>query len=123
MANITVSPQGNIYLCKTKLENDYKNQLTFTNASAQSTYFASTIQKTYSNYTYVKKDNYIQVSDNIDTIIECNYLYYVNTGFTTKKYYCFITRMEYINENCTRIYFETEGKNVDIEKDYGRILY
>ena len=108
MANITVSPQGNIYLCKTKLENDYKNQLTFTNASAQSTYFASTIQKTYSNYTYVKKDNYIQVSDNIDTIIECNYLYYVNTGFTTKKYYCFITRMEYINENCTRIYFETD---------------
>lgn len=108
MANITVTPQGNIYLCKTKLENDYKNQLTFANATAQNTYFTSTVQHTYSNYTYVKKDNYIQVSDNIDTIIDCNYLYYVNTGFTTKKYYCFITRMEYINENCTRIYFETD---------------
>ena len=69
MANITVTPQGNIYLCKTKLENDYKNQLTFTNATAQSTYFSGTVQKTYSNYTYVKKDNYIQVRDNIDAII------------------------------------------------------
>lgn len=108
MANITVSPQGNIYLCKTKLENDYKNQLTFTNATAQSTYFSGTVQKTYSNYTYVKKDNYVQVSDNIDAIIDCNYLYYRNVGFTTKIYYCFITRMEYINENCTRIYFETD---------------
>lgn len=108
MANITVTPQGNIYLCKTKLENDYKNQLTFTNVTAQSNYFSSTIQHTYSNYTYVKKDNYIQVSDNIDSIIDCNYLFYVNTGFTSKKYYCFISRMEYINENCTRIYFETD---------------
>ena len=108
MANITVSPQGNIYLCKTKLESDYKNQLTFTNATAQSTYFSGTVQKTYSNYTYVKKDNYVQVSDNIDTIIGCNYMYYRNVGFTTKIYYCFITRMEYINENCTRIYFETD---------------
>lgn len=108
MANITVTPQGNIYLCKTKLENDYKNQLTFTNATAQSTYFSGTVQKTYSNYTYVKKDNYVQVSDNIDTIIDCNYMYYRNVGFTTKIYYCFITRMEYINENCTRIYFETD---------------
>lgn len=108
MANMTVSPQGNIYLCTTKLENDYKNQLTFATASAQLTYFNTTIQKSYSNYTYVKKDNYIQVSDNIDTIIGCNYLFYKNTGFTNKIYYCFITRMEYINENCTRIYFETD---------------
>lgn len=108
MANITVTPQGNIYLCKTKLENDYKNQLTFTNATAQATYFSGTVQHTYSNYTYVKKDSYVQVSDNIDTIIDCNYMYYRNVGFSTKIYYCFITRMEYINENCTRIYFETD---------------
>ena len=27
--NITVTPQGIIYLCKCPLENDYKNQLTF----------------------------------------------------------------------------------------------
>ena len=108
MANITVTPQGNIYLCITKLENDYKNELTFSNATTQLAYFSSVVQHTYSNYTYVKKDNYIQVSDNIDNIINCNYLYYRNVGFTTKYYLCFIKRMEYVNENCTRIYFETD---------------
>lgn len=108
MANITITPQGVVNLCKTPLESDYKNQLTFANATAQLTYFNSTIQKTYDNYTYIKKDNVIQVGENIDAIINCNYLFYKNTGFTTKYYYCFITNMEYINENCTRITFETD---------------
>ena len=108
MSSISITPQGSIYLCKTPLENDYKNQLTFTNATAQQTYFASKIVKTENDYTYIKKDNIIKVGLPIDTIIDCNYLYYVNTGFTTKYYYCFITNMEYINENCTAITIETD---------------
>ena len=34
---MTITPQGQLYLCKTPLENDYKNQLTFANANAQLT--------------------------------------------------------------------------------------
>ena len=105
---MTVSPQGSIHLCKTPLENDYKNQLTFSSAANQISYFNSTIQKTYSNYTYIKKDNKVKVGENIDALIGCNYLFYVNTGFTSKYYFCFITNMEYINENCTLITFETD---------------
>ena len=105
---ITITPQGQVYLCKTPLENDYKNQLTFANANSQLTYFNSTIQKTFDNYTYIKKDNVIKVGCNIDEIIDCNYLFYRNTGFTNKIYYCFITNMVYINENCTAITFETD---------------
>lgn len=105
---MTVTPQGNVYLCKTKLENDYKNQLTFSNLTAQLNYFNSTIQQTFDNYTYVKKDGIIKVGANIDSIIDCNYLFYKNTGFTTKYYFCFITNMEYINENCTAITIETD---------------
>ena len=105
---ISVTPQGQIYLCKTPLENDYKNQLTFSTKANQMTYFNSTIQKTFDNYTYVKKDNIIKVGCNIDEIIDCNYLFYKNTGFTEKYYFCFITNMEYINENCTAITFVTD---------------
>ena len=108
MATISITPQGSVYLCKTPLENDYKNQLTFATASAQQTYFASKVIKTETDYTYIKKDNVIKVGLPIDTIIDCNYLYYKNTGFTTKYYYCFITNMEYINENCTAITIETD---------------
>ena len=105
---MTITPQGQLYLCKTKLENDYKNQLTFSSASAQLNYFNSVIEHTFDNYTYIKKDNVIQVGANIDKIIDCNYLFYKNIGFTNKWYFCFITNMEYVNENCTRITFETD---------------
>ena len=105
---ISITPQGDIYLCKTPLENDYKNQLTFTNATSQLTYFNSKIEKTLDNYTYIKKDNIIKVGYPIDEIIDCNYMFYKNTGFTNKYYFCFITNMEYINENCTSISFETD---------------
>ena len=105
---MTITPQGQLYLCKTKLENDYKHQLTFSNATAQLTYFNSVIEHTFDNYTYIKKDNVVVVGKNIDEIIDCNYLFYRNTGFTNKWYFCFITNMEYVNENSTRITFETD---------------
>ena len=105
---MTITPQGRVYLCKTKLENDYKNQLTFSSATEQLNYFNSVIQYTFDNYTYIKKDSVIQVGKNIDEIIDCNYLFYKNIGFTNKWYFCFITNMEYVNENCTRITFETD---------------
>lgn len=105
---VTVTPQGNIYLCKTPLENDYNNQLTFTNFENQMNYFNSTIEKSFENYTYVKKDNIIKIGVNIDEIIDCNYLFYRNTGFTNKYYFCFITNKEYINENVTAISIETD---------------
>ena len=107
---MTITPQGQLYLCKTPLENDYKNQLTFANATAQLTYFNSTVAFNLASdsYTYIKKDNAIKVGKNIDEIIDCNYLFYRNVGFTTKYYFCFITNMEYVNENCTIITFETD---------------
>ena len=105
---ITITPQGNVYLCKTPLEKDYKHQLTFATANAQQTYFASKVQYTCTDFTYMKKDNQIVVDYPIDQINSCNYLFYKNTGFTNKYYYCFITNMEYVNENATRITFETD---------------
>ena len=105
---VSITSQGDIYLCKTPLENDYKNQLTFSNATSQFNYFNSKIFKTLDNYTYIKHDNIIKVGLNIDEIINCNYLFYRNEGFSNKWYYCFITNMEYVNENCTSITFETD---------------
>lgn len=107
---ISITPQGQVYLCKTPLENDYKNQLTFSTRTAQQTYFTSKIYRNLGDddYTYIKKDNVIKIGLPIDDIIECNYLFYKNKGFTNKIYYCFITDMEYINENCTAVTIETD---------------
>ena len=108
---ISITPQGSVYLCKTPLENNYKHQLTFTSTTTQRNYFTSNsvLKHTCNDFTYIKKDSQIVVDYPIDTIIDCNYLYYKNTGFTTKYYYCFITNMEYVNENATRITFEVDA--------------
>ena len=108
--SISVEPQGEITLVKCPLEADYKNTFTFASASAQSTYFNGLTGKKVlgTDYTYIRKDGMISVAEPIDTIINYNYLFYNNKGFTTKTYYCFIDRMEYINENCTHIYFHTD---------------
>ena len=109
MANITVTPDGSITLCKCNLEKDYKDTFTFSSITAQTTYFNGlTGNKTYEDYTYMKKDGKIRVAEPIDNIINYNYCFYTNNGFTTKRYYCFITRMEYVNENCTDVYIETD---------------
>ena len=110
--SITVTPAGSISLCRTNLENDYKNTLSWASVNAQTTYFNNLPnQVSYSDYTYMKKDGKIRVGTPIDDIINYNYCYYNNSGFTTKRYYCFITRMEYVNENCTDIYIETDVFN------------
>lgn len=106
---ITVTPDGSINLLRTSLENDYKNTVTWSTLAAQTTYFDNfPNQVSYTDYTYIKKDGKIRVATPIDNIITYNYLYYNNGGFTNKRYYCFITRMEYVNENCTDIFIETD---------------
>lgn len=107
--SITVTPAGTISLCRTNLENDYKNTLTWSNINAQTNYFNGLSNKlSLSDYTYMKKDGKIRFYAPIDEIINYNYCYYNNGGFTTKRYYCFITRMEYVNENLTDVFIETD---------------
>ena len=105
---MTITPQGKISLATVCFENDYKNLLDFPNQTAQLSYFQNVTNVNFTDYTYIKKDSQIVVSANIDSIINNNYLYYQNTGFTNKWYFCFIENMEYVNENATRITFRTD---------------
>lgn len=105
---MTVTPSGTFHLGTVCFESDYKNVLDFPNENARSAYFSSIASKTYSDFTYMKKDDAVVVGDNIDNIIGYNYCWYQNSGFTNKTYYCFITNMEYLSENSTRITFTTD---------------
>lgn len=106
---LDVAPQGNIYICRTPLEADYQNQLTFASASAQSSYFASTVVRSFDNSTYIRKDQGLKINCNAEDIRNCNYLYYRNTGFSNKTYYCFITDIQYLSENSTYVAIETDA--------------
>lgn len=119
---ITVEPQGAISLVKCPLEDDYKNTFTFSSLTQQFNYFSNLPDKMGipgGDYTFIRKDGKIRVSITFEKIASYNYLYYVNRGFNidetqtpavdrSKRYYCFIDKVEYVNENCSDIYFHTD---------------
>lgn len=101
-------PRSTVYLLDTPLDNTNKNQLSFTNADAQWEYFQSRIKHRYEQITYQRKDNRIRVRTSIDELWNANYVMYMNANFTGKWFYAFITKMEYVSEEVTDIFIETD---------------
>lgn len=106
---INIIPQTEVRLLKTPLEMDSEHTLSFSNINNQTNYFLNRTFKSYNDFTYQKENQSLVVPEPYDTICTCNYLMYKNTGFTGKYFYAFITKMEYVNENATRIYFEIDS--------------
>lgn len=109
-----MNPNSKLWLCKTNLENDYKNTLTFSSITAQRNYFIGNPSdpssygvstKMYSDYTYLRIENAIKVDDFIESINTNNYLVLQNNN---KYYYYFITSMDYIDEQTTKIHIELD---------------
>lgn len=105
MANVNIS---RVYLLDVPLENDYKNTLYFANASAQQTYFQSKIVKSYTDFSYQRKDHIIRIPEEYDEIYNVNYVMYQNTAYSNKWFYAFITDLRYVNDGMTEATIETD---------------
>ena len=116
---INIIPQTELRLLKTPLEKDSEHTMSFRNITSQTSYFLSRTFKYYSDFTYQRESQSVVVSEPYDTICTCNYLMYKNNGFTNKYFYAFITKMEYVSENSTRIYFEIDS----LQTWYFNIIY
>lgn len=103
MANIT-----KLYLLNVPLENDYKNTLYFTNASSQQSYFQSRIVKSYTDFSYQRKDNIIRIPEEYDEIYNVNYCMYQNSAYSNKWFYAFVTDLRYVNDGMTEAVIETD---------------
>lgn len=97
-----------LYLLNVPLENDYKNTLYFTSKANQQSFFASKVVKSYTDFSYQRKDSTIRIPAEFDTLIGCNYVMYQNSNYTDKWYYAFIKDMKYINDGLTEIEIETD---------------
>lgn len=106
---INIQPQTEVRLLKTPIEKEGNHTLTFNNITAQTSYFLSKTIKSYTEFTYQRETETLVVPDSFDTINTCNYIMYKNGSFTNKYFYGFITKMEYVNENATRITFEIDS--------------
>jgi len=105
------SPNTAVYLLNTPLSEGDGHQLTFSSVSEQTTYFSSCAVHSFidaSSFSFQRKDYYIRIPLNIESLYNCNYVMYRNNQFTTKYFYAFITNLEYVNENVTQVYIKTD---------------
>lgn len=97
-----------VYLLSVPLEDDLKNTLYFASATAQHTYFANNVAKTYTNVSYQSETRTFRCPDQIDTVRQYNYLMWQNTAYTNKWFYAFIKKMTYVSDGYTDVEFEVD---------------
>jgi len=97
-----------IRLVKVPIEIDNKNQLTFSNKTAQYNYFNSCTHIELEDSSYQRKDSTVRYPGHIDDLIGYNYCMYKNTSYSNKWFYAFITEMRYINDEMTLITIKTD---------------
>lgn len=88
---------------------DNKNQMTFANAEAQMNFFAGKAVKQFNNLTYQRKDRRIAVPENVENLIDINYVMFQNADYGNKWYYGFVTNVEYMNSNSAWVYFDIDA--------------
>ena len=108
-----ITPNSDLWLCRTKLSPDMKHIVKFATVAEQTTYFTSTAAVSRvegGSYTFFgsQKENYIRVGVNADTIHDINYIAYRNTTHTDKIFYAFVTEIRYLSANSAAIYFEID---------------
>lgn len=102
-------PNGVVYLCKNvPLSMSSAHTIDFLNPSEQSAYWGSFVKYRISEVSYVRRTRqYIVVDKPLADVQDINYLYY-QAKEDHKTYYCWVTGKEYLGENSTTIYFDTD---------------
>lgn len=95
-----------LHLCaNVDIRNDYRHSYSFSSSSAQQNFFISKVQYSFSNLTFQREEMSIRIAKNIEYLRNINYLMYRNSN---KWFYAFVTRLEYVNEEVTKIFFEID---------------
>lgn len=114
---VNISRDNIVWLCKTPLELDNENQLTFPSRQAQINYFQSSgvLFRAFSDVTFIRKpvdgevQNFINLEIPINQAYNCNYIMYQNTGDPTRYFFAFVTRLEYVSETTTRFHLQSDA--------------
>lgn len=99
-----------IILCKNiKVDRNYKNCLTYSESDMLSLCNTNAV-KIGTDFTFIggKGSTTIEVPYTYGECLQCNYLAYQNTLYSNKWYFCFIDKVEYRNDNSTRITFTVD---------------
>lgn len=103
------SPDSSLRLLNMRMDSELRNTLWFPDRNTQTNWFLSqTDFISFTDYSYVKKDNTIVLACREEDIWRFNYAMYQNTNFSSKWFYAFITKREWASDYSTRIYLKTD---------------
>ena len=107
-----ISPNSTIIILKTPMELDDKNQLTFSNATAQYNYFTSLPKVELENATFQRKDGVVRFETDedftYDDVLLYNYCMYQNTSYGNKWFYAYIVDVTYKSDGMSELTLKTD---------------
>lgn len=105
-----MTPNTSIYLLSNiPLSADSPDTLYFESAAAQAAYFLSKSKYTFDAQQYQRQNQKsLRINRVADDLLNCNYLIFNNANYGNKNFYCFITQVNYINDNCAEIIYEID---------------
>lgn len=104
----TIRPNTSIYLLKGVQCEMAEDTLYFSSKTAQYNYFYSKRDKSLSweqNTPVSIQLGELLVKANADKVIECNYLMIRNSNFSTRWWYCIITKVTWLSPNSSKVEF------------------
>lgn len=93
------------------LNPSYNDTFYFVDRSAQESYFSNN-----TNSVKILRDNYrvevaqssVVIQEKYEVLYNVNYMRFINLSYESKWFYAFVTSVEYVNENATRISFQID---------------
>lgn len=118
-----IQPTTNIRMLKdVPLDSTYGHTIYFDNSASQYNYFIGLQKYNLTNYTYQRvKRGVARVGIKSDSLYDCNYMMFQNTAYGNKWFYAFVSNVEFVNNECSEIYFELDVMQTwlfDCEPDY-----
>lgn len=104
-----VQPTSELHLIKgVPFDDNYEHQILFSSKQRRDEYFAGLSVAHFTDFTYVREGDYVRLPVLADSIYDCNYCMFKNTGFGDRWFFGFITSIEYINNVTTYITIEID---------------
>lgn len=111
MATVPLSGTNIRLLSNVPFSNDYKNTRWFDTKAIQENYFTSkpvVHTMNQANFQRIDAYHYVAVNKNIDDLWGTNYLMFQNAQYNNKWFYAFVTKLEYVQKNTTKVYFQID---------------
>lgn len=107
---VAISMTDVSFLTGIPFDNSYAHSRWFTSVSEQYMYFKSYEKyvRTFNNFQKTTGRYYIDVSEPVHNMIDCNYMMFKNTAYQNKWFYCFILNVVSLNYKTTRVYFDVD---------------